>query len=160
MVLDSPPATIAADVYALASHVDGVIVLAREARSRGRSIADLRRRLDQVGAVSIGGVFIGKGRSGGHRHRSAGSQQPTGPSVAAVERPAAAPQPVRRPAAPVSQPAAPVTRPPAPVTRPPAPVTRPPAPVSRPVAPVTRPMPAVPGDDPPRATGNLAKRQL
>jgi capsular polysaccharide biosynthesis protein/Mrp family chromosome partitioning ATPase len=160
VVLDSPPASIAADVYALASHVDGVIVLAREARSRGRSLADLRRRLDQVGAVSIGGVFIGKGRSGHHRHRSSGSQQAISPSVAAVERPAAAPQPARRPAAPVSQPAAPVNRPAAPVTRPAAPVSRPAAPVTRPPAPVTRPMPAVPGDESPRATGYLAKRQL
>ncbi len=86
VVLDSPPASIAADVYALASHVDGVIVLAREARSRGRAVADLRRRLDQVGAVSIGGVFIGKGRSGRHRHRTAGPQPAASRSVASPER--------------------------------------------------------------------------
>ena len=168
VVLDSPPASIAADVYALASHVDGVIVLAREARSRGRAVADLRRRLDQVGAVSIGGVFIGKGRSGRHRHRSAGPQQAAALPVTASERPVAAAQPVRRPAAPVSQPAAPVTRAAPPVTRaaPPVtraapPVTRPAPPVTRPAPPVTRPMPAVPGDESsPRAPGHLAKRQL
>jgi Mrp family chromosome partitioning ATPase/capsular polysaccharide biosynthesis protein len=133
VVLDSPPASIAADVYALASHVDGVIVLAREARSRGRAVADLRRRLDQVGAVSIGGVFVAKGRSSRHRHPSPGPQQAASPSAVTAERPVTAQQQARRPSAPV---------------------TRPPAP------PVTRPMPAVPGDEPPRATGNLAKRQL
>ncbi len=147
VVLDSPPASIAADLYALASHVDGVIVLAREARSRGRAVADLRRRLDQVGAVSIGGVFIAKGRPSHHRHRFAGPQQAATLPVTASERPVAAAQPVRRPAAPVSQP--------------PPPVTRPAPPATRPAPPVTRPMPAVPGDEsPPRAPGYLAKRQL
>jgi Mrp family chromosome partitioning ATPase len=125
VMLDSPPATVAADVYALASHVDGVIVLAREARSKGRTIADLRRRLDQVGAVPIGGVFIGKGRSGHHRRRSSGPPPAASLLVAATERPVAAQQPVRRPA-----------------------------------SPATRPMPAVPGEQAPRVTGNLAKRQL
>ena len=123
VVLDSPPASIAADVYALASHVDGVIVVAREARSRGRAVEDLRRRLDQVGAVSIGGVFVGKGRSGSHRHRSAGRQQAAAPAVVAGERPVAAAQQARRHGAGSRR----------------SPARRTP--------PVTRPMPAVPGDE-------------
>jgi Mrp family chromosome partitioning ATPase/capsular polysaccharide biosynthesis protein len=156
VVLDSPPASIAADVYALAAHVDGVIVLAREARSRGRAVADLRRRLDQVGAVSIGGVFIAKGRPARHRHPSPGPQQAASPPVVTTERPVSAQQ-GRRPSPPVSRPPAPsASRPPAPQASRPAPPQ-----ASRPAPPpVTRPMPAVPGDEPARATGNLAKRQL
>ena len=97
VVLDSPPTTAAADVYALAAHVDGVVVIARDARSRGRTVADVRRRLDQVGALLIGGVFIGKDRSGRHRHRSPGAQPVAIPSAATPER--RAPDRARRPAA-------------------------------------------------------------
>ena len=74
VVLDSPPASVAADVFSLAARVDGVVVLAREARSRGRAVEDLRRRLDQVGALVVGGVLIAKGNPGRHRHRPGGSQ--------------------------------------------------------------------------------------
>ncbi len=138
VILDSPPTT--ADVYALAAHVDGVIVIARDASSRGRTVADVRRRLDQVGALLIGGVFIGKGRLGRHRHRSPGTQPVASPAVATPERradwPPASPavgSPERRPADPRL--------------------------VRRPQPPETRPMPAVTDDEQAGAAGNLAKRQ-
>lgn len=105
VVLDSPPATVAADVFAIAGQVDGVIVLARDARTRGRALEELRRKLDQVGALLIGGVFIGKGKVHRHRHRSAGSAPAPGLSIASTERRAAVPAPVtRRPAPPVTRP--------------------------------------------------------
>jgi succinoglycan biosynthesis transport protein ExoP len=106
VVLDSPPATVAADVYALAAHVDGVIVLAREARTRGRTVEDLRRGLDQVGALLIGGVLIGRGKASRHRHRSAGSMPGPALSVApaAERRTSAAQQAGRRPVPPATRP--------------------------------------------------------
>ena len=67
VVLDSPPVTSAADVFALAGQVDGVILVARTGRTRERMIGELRRTLDQVGAVVIGCVFIGSGKAGRHR---------------------------------------------------------------------------------------------
>lgn len=98
VVLDSPPATVAADAFAIAGRVDGVVVIAREARTRGRSIEALRHKLDQVGAVLIGGVFIGKGNAGRHRHRSAVPQPSAALSIASPERRASGPPPpVRRP---------------------------------------------------------------
>ena len=101
VLLDSPPATVAADAFAIAGRVDGVIVIAREARTRGRTVEDLRRRLDQVGTVLIGGVFIGKGSGGRHRHRSAGPQPAASLSVASPERraPGQASPPARWPPA-------------------------------------------------------------
>jgi succinoglycan biosynthesis transport protein ExoP len=66
ILLDSPPAAISADVVALASHVDGVLVMARKGRSKGRTLEDLSRRLDQVGANILGGVFITKNGPGRH----------------------------------------------------------------------------------------------
>jgi Mrp family chromosome partitioning ATPase/capsular polysaccharide biosynthesis protein len=136
VLLDSPPATVA-DVFALASHVDGVIVLAREARTNGRAVEDLRRRLDQVGAPVIGGVLIGKGKTGRHRHRSGSQPAIASLSMAAPER-RDAPGPrdagERRE---VGQ------------------AARMPAP------PATRPMPLIPADDaPPRASGRAVKRSL
>jgi Mrp family chromosome partitioning ATPase/capsular polysaccharide biosynthesis protein len=95
VLLDSPPATMAADVFSLAAHVDGVIVLAREARTRGRTVEELRRRLDQVGALLVGGVLISKGNAG--RHRSRGPQPVASPSSAAAIRRPAGPQEDRRP---------------------------------------------------------------
>jgi Mrp family chromosome partitioning ATPase/capsular polysaccharide biosynthesis protein len=68
VLLDSPPATVAADAVALAAHVDGVIVVASAVRSSSRVVAALRQRLDQVGARVIGGVMIGKGPAARHRH--------------------------------------------------------------------------------------------
>ena len=67
VLLDSPPATVAADAYALAANVDGVIVVARERHTEGRPVEELSRRLDQIGAVLVGGVLIGKRRTEGHR---------------------------------------------------------------------------------------------
>jgi Mrp family chromosome partitioning ATPase/capsular polysaccharide biosynthesis protein len=84
VVLDSPPATVAADVFSLAAQVDAVIVLARQARTRGRTLEDLRRRLDLVGALLVGGVLIGKGTA--VLHRSGGPQPVAYPSSAVATR--------------------------------------------------------------------------
>ena len=76
VILDSPPASVASDVFALAAHVDGVLVLAREARTMGRAVADLRRGLDHVGAQVLGGVLLAKG---GGSHRRAAPASPVSP---------------------------------------------------------------------------------
>jgi len=76
VILDSPPASVASDVFALAAHVDGVLVLARQARTRGRAVADLRRGLDHVGAQVFGGVLLAKG---GGSHRRAAPASPVSP---------------------------------------------------------------------------------
>jgi Mrp family chromosome partitioning ATPase/capsular polysaccharide biosynthesis protein len=68
VLLDAAPATVAADVFAMAGHVDGVIVVARMASTRGSTVQELRRRLDQVRALVIGGVLIGAGPAGRHRN--------------------------------------------------------------------------------------------
>ena len=99
VVLDSPPATSAADAFALAGQVDGVVVIARAARTRGRSLEELRRRLDQLGAVLIGGVLIGKGNADRHLHWSAGPPPAARPPMASPERrePGQAPPPAAAP---------------------------------------------------------------
>jgi Mrp family chromosome partitioning ATPase len=74
VLLDSPPATVAGDAYALAANVDGVIVAAREGRTHGQAVEELSRQLDRIGAVLVGGVLIGKGRAGGHRQRPRGAE--------------------------------------------------------------------------------------
>ena len=130
VVLDSPSATVSADVFAIAGRVDGVIVVARGARTRGRSVAELRRGLDQVGAVLIGGVLIGAGRPGRDRH---------GPPVAP---PPGRPQPSGRP------------RPDGPQRRGPEPA---PAPAPRVN---TAPLPAVTDDAEHTAADGAAKRSL
>jgi len=81
VLLDSPPATVAADAYALAANVDGVIVVARERHTKGRAVEELSRRLDHIGAVLVGGVFIGKRRAGGHR-KPRGAEPPHGVELA------------------------------------------------------------------------------
>jgi len=86
VVLDSPPAIVAADVFSLAGQVDGVIVLAREARTRGRAVEDLCRRLGQVGTPLIGCVFIGTANIGRHRQRPDGPLPVVSPYGAAPER--------------------------------------------------------------------------
>jgi Mrp family chromosome partitioning ATPase/capsular polysaccharide biosynthesis protein len=63
VVLDSPPADDADDFAVLAGLVDGVVVVACEARTRGRVVENVRKRLDQVGANLIGGVFVARGRA-------------------------------------------------------------------------------------------------
>jgi capsular exopolysaccharide synthesis family protein len=60
VLLDCPPFDVADDVVALAALVDGVVVVAREGRTRGRVLDQLRVRLDQVGAKLIGGVLVSK----------------------------------------------------------------------------------------------------
>jgi Mrp family chromosome partitioning ATPase len=69
VLLDSPPATVAAGAYALAANVDGVIVAARERYTKGRAVEELSGRLDRIGAALVGGVLIGKARAGGRRPR-------------------------------------------------------------------------------------------
>ena len=76
VVLDCPPVTEAADVFAIAGQVDGVVVMASPARREARAIEELRRRLDQVGAVVVGGVFIDNGTAGHHPHRPAARRPP------------------------------------------------------------------------------------
>ena len=68
VLLDAAPATVAADVFAMAGQVDGVIVVAQMASTRGSTVQELRRRLDQVRALVIGGVLIGAGPAGHHRN--------------------------------------------------------------------------------------------
>ncbi len=97
VLLDAPPAT-AADILSLASHVDGVIVLAREARTKGRDIEALRHRLRQVGTPIVGGVFIGRRRPRRHQRVSAqavpaGSWPSAERSRAGSAAPVQAPQP-------------------------------------------------------------------
>lgn len=75
VLLDAPPAAVASDVFAFAAHVDGVVVVAHEGRTSDRSLADLRRRLDQVGMLLIGSVFISRGRSRRYRHRPPGAHR-------------------------------------------------------------------------------------
>jgi tyrosine-protein kinase Etk/Wzc len=82
VLLDSPPATAAADAYALAANVDGVLVAAREGRTHGRAVEELSRRLDRIGAVLVGGVFIAKGRVGRQRQRHRGAEPPHGAELA------------------------------------------------------------------------------
>lgn len=73
VLLDSPPVTIAADAYALAGNVDGVIVAARERHTTGRAVEELRARLEQIGAEVVGGVFIGRGSAGRYVRRPQGA---------------------------------------------------------------------------------------
>jgi capsular polysaccharide biosynthesis protein/Mrp family chromosome partitioning ATPase len=65
VLLESPPATAAAaDVLALAPQVDGVMVIARAAITRCRTLKEIRRGLDRAGARMIGGLLIVGGRAG------------------------------------------------------------------------------------------------
>jgi Mrp family chromosome partitioning ATPase/capsular polysaccharide biosynthesis protein len=82
VLLDSPPATAAADAYALAANVDGVLVAARERRTHGRAVEELSRRLDRIGAVLVGGVLIAKGRPRRQRQRRRGAEPPHGAKLA------------------------------------------------------------------------------
>ena len=85
VLLDSPPVTVAADVFALAAHVDGVIVIAREGRASHRNLEDLRRRLDQVGTLLVGGVLIGRRRVGRHQHRHADAPRTSSLPIASAK---------------------------------------------------------------------------
>ncbi|MBV9092842.1 MAG: hypothetical protein JO132_03030 [Streptosporangiaceae bacterium] len=90
MLLDAQSGA-GADIFALASHVDGVIVLAREAHTRSKELMALRHHLGQVDAPVVGGVLVRKVRSGRSQHTSV-QPAPAGdrPAVAAPEQ---APQP-------------------------------------------------------------------
>ena len=94
VLLDSPSATTAADVFAIAGQVDGVIVVARAVSTRARTAEELRRRLDQVGAVVVGSVLIGSGRAGRLRHRLATLDPAVGQSLAYREGDPAMPAPL------------------------------------------------------------------
>lgn len=101
VLLDSPPVAVAADAYALAANVDGVIVVARARHTKGRAVEELIGRLDQIGALLVGGVFIGNGGAGRYP-RARGAARPR-----AVEftrsRPVAAPAPDARPSLPMPE---------------------------------------------------------
>lgn len=91
VLLDSPPASEAADAYALAANVDGVIVAGRQGHSQGRAVEALGRRLTQIGAEVVGGVFLSDEPSGARRHRAARAQRspaleltPSAPVIADV----------------------------------------------------------------------------
>lgn len=69
VVLDCPPVLSVADSLALASSVDGAILVVDANRTDRDAVADARRRLEQVGAAVLGGVlnkepFPGRGKYG------------------------------------------------------------------------------------------------
>lgn len=102
VLLDAPPATVAADLFAFAAHVDAVVVVAREGRTSDRGLAALRRRLDQVGMSVIVSVLISRGRSGRHRRRPLDAQRSNSTSgdraeVSPVEQDDSDDGPSRRP---------------------------------------------------------------
>jgi succinoglycan biosynthesis transport protein ExoP len=88
VLLDAPSAA-GSGVLSLAPHVDGVIVLAREAHTRSKDLLSLSHRLSQIGAPVVGGVLIGKARYGrGRRHAPAATSpaaSPAGPPAPATE---------------------------------------------------------------------------
>jgi Mrp family chromosome partitioning ATPase len=94
VLLDCPPFDESEDVVALAGLVDGVLVIAGEARTHRRVLDELRAHLHQVGATIIGGVLMSKyvidddDRSSSRnaeaparraRHSSAGAKVSAGP---------------------------------------------------------------------------------
>jgi polysaccharide biosynthesis transport protein len=177
VLLDAPP-TVVADAYALAPHVDGVLVLADEAQTGGRAVEAVRRRLDQVGAAVVGGVFITKAGAHRHRHGQPGTEpaasradasepriRSSEPRTHAAEPRAHAAEPRAHAAEPRTHAAEPRAFASEPRTRPselrPRPAEQParippPPPPSSPPPPATRPMPAVTDDRPPTP----AKRSL
>jgi Mrp family chromosome partitioning ATPase/capsular polysaccharide biosynthesis protein len=87
VLLDSSPGGIG-EVLSLAATVDGVLVTARQGRTRQHDLAEVRRQLDQVGAKVIGGLLIG--RAAGRAKRAASSPPGTGtaPLSSGAPRPA------------------------------------------------------------------------
>lgn len=63
VLLEAPGIARTGDVVALASQVEGVLVLARAVQAEGRAVSSLRHRLDQVGARVIGGVLVVRQRA-------------------------------------------------------------------------------------------------
>ncbi len=62
VVLDAPPASEAADYLALARLADGVVVAATEGKSKASALAEMRRRLEQIGGYVVGSIFISRRR--------------------------------------------------------------------------------------------------
>ena len=79
VLLDAPSGA-GAGVFSLAPHVDGVIVLAREAHTRTKDLLSLSHRLSQIGAPVVGGVLISKARYGRGRHAPAATSPAAGPA--------------------------------------------------------------------------------
>jgi len=57
VVIDAPPVLPVTDAVALSTQVDGVVLVARDARTSRHSIVEARRRLDGVGANVVGCVL-------------------------------------------------------------------------------------------------------
>ena len=131
VLLDSPPAAVASDAYALATNVDGVIVAGRQRHTEGRPVEALSRRLNQIGADLVGGILLGDEAAYARRRHPADSER------------APVPEPV--PSAPVLGAEGTSSRRPQGSGR-----AAPP--------PSTRPLPAAPGDAWPNAAGSAAKR--
>ncbi len=85
-VLLDAPSQAGADILALASQVEGVIVLARQGRTKGRDLLALRHQLGQVSATVVGSVLV-------TRPRRRPARRPQAPAPAGIPDPAAAPAP-------------------------------------------------------------------
>jgi polysaccharide biosynthesis transport protein len=92
VLLDAPTGS-SADMLTLASHVDGVIVLAREAHTRGKDLLTLAHRLGEVDAPLVGSVLVTRMRLGRRRHMPIWSAPTLGRTAVGRSAPAAsAPQ--------------------------------------------------------------------
>lgn len=83
VLLDAPTGT-GADILAIASHVDGVIALARRAHTRSKDLTILRHHLSQVGAPVVGGVLIS--RVSPRRSRRAQARREPASSMVTADR--------------------------------------------------------------------------
>ena len=63
MLLDAPTGS-SADILTLASYVDGVVVLARQAHTKGKDLLALAGRLGEVDAPVVGSVLVTRMRRG------------------------------------------------------------------------------------------------
>lgn len=94
LVLLDAPSGAGADILTLASQVEGVMVLARQGRTRGRDLLALRNQLGQVGASVVGGVLVTKPRRKRDRQAPASAASPASyPSGAAPAAPEPSPGP-------------------------------------------------------------------
>jgi polysaccharide biosynthesis transport protein len=109
VLLDAPPAD-TADVLPLATHVEGVIVLARERATAASDIDNLHRRLEQVGTPIVGGVLIRRRRLLRGRRHGGRARIPASPVLEKKTRPA----PAAKPSAPAAKPSAPAAQLPGP----------------------------------------------
>ena len=102
VLLDCPPFDESEDVVALAGLVDGVLVIAGEARTTRRVLDDLRTYLHHVGATVIGGVLMSRHMIvDDDRQPSRGAESPAGRArhSSARAKPTASPLTDRRGAA-------------------------------------------------------------